>query len=464
MATPYLREIGINTKIVPHGHWSEINNNGQFINRISFIERMGRYLGYTSMKDWYNISKKDTDEFGGSGLLVKYYNGSIIGLIQETYPNYWFIPWKFKNSPQGYWNSIDNAWLWLDVYGEREGLKKVESLYCLRKDDFIKHDGVGLFTKYGCTIIRLLRTIYPNIPWNPFNFPITVMGSLKDVENHYMFFDSLEQKLGITRPEEWYHKLSKNTIIEHKGGAGLLSNYYQNSPIRFLKCMRSTASWKWYKFTQAAHGSWDDKNCVREWFEDMCKHYGFSSMEDVYSVRCSQIIDFYGNGGIDRYQGYINLIVKNIEYPWDKIKFRTFGFSKIATEFMKNLAIAIDTDVQHVKSSEDGEKRIDGTRFHADGFIKEYNHKQNIVIEFHGCYYHGCPQCLPQRDDLQHSKSSSTNEMLYSKTSDRTERIRKIGYNVVEVWECEAERIVNLKDWFDKKIQLCKNESIHPRP
>ena len=457
MATPYLKEIGLTTKIVPSGHWSEKNEYGIYINRVSFVERLGKHLNFNSIEDWYNVSKKDTDAFGGSGLLVKYYNGSMISLIQETYPNHWFIPWKFKNAPQGYWNSVDNAELWLDTYGELEGLKKVDDLYCLQKADFTKHDGVGLFTKYGCNVIRLLHDVYPDIRWNPFNFNVTVMGSLKDVENHRIFFESLEEKLGITSPEEWYDKLSKTTFIEHKGGAGLLSNCYQNSPIRFLKTMYPTFAWKWYKFTQAARGSWDDKACVREWFEDMCKHYGFSCLEDVYSVRCSQIINFYGNGGIDRYQGYINLITENVEHSWDKIKFRTFGFSKVATEFMKNLAVALNTDVQHMKSSEDGEKRIDGTRFHADGFIKEYNGKQNIAIEFHGCYYHGCPSCFPGRDRLQHANSRYTNQILYSKTCDRVERIRSSGYNVIEVWECEAENITCLKSWFNEK---CKNESL----
>lgn len=452
MATPYLKEIGVTKKIVPHGHWSESNRDGQFVNRVSFVERLGRHLGYTLIEDWYQISKKDMEEFGGAGLLVKYYNGSPIALIQDTYPNYWFIPWKFKNAPNGVWNSVDNAELWFDVYAEREGLKSVEDLYCLRKDDFEKHDGVGLFSKYGCTISRLLRTVYPNIRWNPFNFPVTVMGSLKEPENHRMFFDSLEQKLGISTPEEWYDKLSKTTFIEHKGGAGLLSNCYQNSPIRFLRAMYPTFPWKWYKFTQAAHGSWDDTTCVREWFEDMCKHYGFYSMDNVYSVRRSQILDFYGNGGIDRYRGYINLITENIEYPWEKIKFRTFGFSKVATQFMKNLAIALNVYVQHVTSSEEGEKRIDGTRFHVDGFIEKYQNIKNIAIEFHGCYYHGCPSCFPSRDSLQHQNSRYTNEMLYSKTSDRAERIRRSGYNTVDIWECEAERIVNLKEWFDEKV------------
>lgn len=85
--------------------------------------------------------------------------------------------------------------------------------------------------------------------------------------------------------------------------------------------------------------------------------------------------------------------------------------------------------LQHAKNG--GEYRIEGTRYRADG----YDPLSNTVFEFQGCYYHGCERCFPDRSFMTHT--SKTAEELFARTRQREQEIRSLGYNYVEMWQCQ---------------------------
>ena len=57
--------------------------------------------------------------------------------------------------------------------------------------------------------------------------------------------------------------------------------------------------------------------------------------------------------------------------------------------------------------------------------------KNKIAYQFQGCYWHGCRKCHPE------------NEMKYVRTLEQTEQLKEQGYKVVEMWECEWNKIKN---------------------
>ena len=57
--------------------------------------------------------------------------------------------------------------------------------------------------------------------------------------------------------------------------------------------------------------------------------------------------------------------------------------------------------------------------------------KNKIAYQFQGCYWHGCKKCHPE------------NEMKYVRTLEQTEQLKEQGYKVVEMWECEWNKIKN---------------------
>ena len=75
--------------------------------------------------------------------------------------------------------------------------------------------------------------------------------------------------------------------------------------------------------------------------------------------------------------------------------------------------------------------------FKVDGFHPD----SNTVLEFYGCLYHGCPKC--HDPDCKSPVGNETMRELYTKTMDREELLRKEGFEVVSMWECEWRSLVD---------------------
>ena len=99
-------------------------------------------------------------------------------------------------------------------------------------------------------------------------------------------------------------------------------------------------------------------------------------------------------------------------------------------------------DMQHALSMQ-GEKSVLG--YPVDGF----HELTQTVLQFHGCFWHGCPSCFKIRSKTN-SVNGKTFDELYATTLHRTKKLRDSGYHVIEKWECnyseeEKRQAVNLE-------------------
>lgn len=102
-------------------------------------------------------------------------------------------------------------------------------------------------------------------------------------------------------------------------------------------------------------------------------------------------------------------------------------------EWLNKLSKKNNIYIQHYMN--DGEysiKLLNNKITKVDGFCK----KNNTVYEFHGCFWHGCPKCFPNRNDIN-PKSKKIYKNLYENTLLRDDLIRKSGYNLITLWECD---------------------------
>ncbi|KAH7697592.1 hypothetical protein AAVH_35324, partial [Aphelenchoides avenae] len=113
--------------------------------------------------------------------------------------------------------------------------------------------------------------------------------------------------------------------------------------------------------------------------------------------------------------------------------------SVIALKWLKWYAQEKQVFVQH-RDSQGGEKRIDyvcadGTKrsLKLDGFV---DGPQPLALEFHGCAWHGCPQCFPNRQMV--CPNGRTAEMNYAETKAREAIIRQ-HMDLKTVWECDVQ-------------------------
>ena len=86
--------------------------------------------------------------------------------------------------------------------------------------------------------------------------------------------------------------------------------------------------------------------------------------------------------------------------------------------------------IAHAMSGHGGERWIE--KRPVDG----YNDKKKLILQYHGCRWHGCPKCYPERNQIiEHG--GKTVEELYQATKRRTAHLRKVGYKVIECWSCQ---------------------------
>jgi hypothetical protein len=111
--------------------------------------------------------------------------------------------------------------------------------------------------------------------------------------------------------------------------------------------------------------------------------------------------------------------------------------SLVAISWLDYISNSQGLIIQHAKNV--GEYIIPNTRISVDGYCSS----NNTAYEFYGDYWHGNPEMYVSNHHIQ--VCNKTAGELYQKTVDRAEKIRTLGYNLVEIWE---------SDWNKLKKQL----------
>lgn len=103
--------------------------------------------------------------------------------------------------------------------------------------------------------------------------------------------------------------------------------------------------------------------------------------------------------------------------------------STIACQWLSYLAHRDNINIQHGRNK--GEKQIG--QYKVDGF---YEHNgQEIVLEFHGCFWHGCPNCYSKSTINPVVEMSMAD--LYARTLEKKQYLEQEGYTYHSIWECD---------------------------
>jgi len=103
--------------------------------------------------------------------------------------------------------------------------------------------------------------------------------------------------------------------------------------------------------------------------------------------------------------------------------------SRLATRWLSSLNI----DGLQTHESSEGEFKIPGTNWKADGYDK----KTNTIYEFHGSFWHAHPSYRGYKEGEMHPRIKLTWDEIYKNTLERENKIMSLGYNLVVKWEHE---------------------------
>ena len=125
---------------------------------------------------------------------------------------------------------------------------------------------------------------------------------------------------------------------------------------------------------------------------------------------------------------------EKVEAPqtaYEKAFYPKHKASKESIQWLEYVAKHWKIPIYHAMSGHGGERWIE--KRPVDG----YNHEKKLVLQYHGCYWHGCPKCYPDRNKII-ERGDRTREDLFQATKRRTAYLRKEGYRVIECWACEV--------------------------
>jgi len=149
-------------------------------------------------------------------------------------------------------------------------------------------------------------------------------GTWKNKLNHKIFFYYLQRQLEINEKEDWYLHLSL-LQIQKLGGRGMMVEFYNNSPLSFLKEMVPNYLWLPWKFKCVPMGFWKKIESHVWYFEWLCVELNFNVPDSFYSLTLNPILKNYGWGLLQQY--YSNSFESfvfglNPEVKWVEWKFK----------------------------------------------------------------------------------------------------------------------------------------------
>ncbi|XP_055350336.1 uncharacterized protein LOC129596956 [Paramacrobiotus metropolitanus] len=95
-------------------------------------------------------------------------------------------------------------------------------------------------------------------------------------------------------------------------------------------------------------------------------------------------------------------------------------------------------------------------------FVDGYSAATGKVFEFHGCWYHGCPECTTP--DTVHPFRNLPMSKIYEETLQRDTYIRDMGHELFVIWEHEFDdQVKQVPDFADFVDEITVTQPINPR-
>src|SRR5690242_4779254 len=124
----------------------------------------------------------DLIDQGGAYLLLHYYNGSVIRLLQSIYPMY---PWditRFAKVPKHHWENPEHVKHFIQALELKLGIHKPDDWYGITSDTLKRVGGLHLISNVDA-LQRALQVAYPSVEWRPdqLSFRALKSAAIRDI-------------------------------------------------------------------------------------------------------------------------------------------------------------------------------------------------------------------------------------------------------------------------------------------
>ena len=225
--------------------WKFVKKGGRVIkgtwekkeNRIKYIKWLKRELAYKNLSDFYKINYQKFYNNYGFGLTHSFNSKTkerftVLNLLKEAYPNYYWKFWLFAEAPNDVWKNKDNHKVFCDWVLKKEKIDIYKKdIYKLTAEKFKKYKGAANLLYNYDNFFDCLEKLYPEANLNRFNFKRQGRGFWSDKSNHRPALLFIGNKLGFKNKNDWYNL--KHDDFEKVGFFSLIEQY-NSSPARIV--------------------------------------------------------------------------------------------------------------------------------------------------------------------------------------------------------------------------------------
>jgi hypothetical protein len=249
---------------------------------------MEKELHINTQEDWYKVTPQQLKESGVYELLVTQ-NQSVIKMLSSLYPQYKWYSWLFTHIPKPklYWKKQSTQRKYLDWLAEELGIELSYDFYSVSGRTVCKYFGYGIMEANSHSMVRLLKSAYPEYEWCAWLLPNSPKNFWDSKENQREFLDWFCSEHGITAPEEWY--LHSVQDLLQLGAAPLLQRY-NLSLHKMLRAVYPHIQWHSYLFANVPKSHWEDRAMQRSFLDWFAEEQHISETEQWYSVSASMIL------------------------------------------------------------------------------------------------------------------------------------------------------------------------------
>ncbi len=303
-------------------YWRDKRNHLHFFKQV-----VAPQLSIQQPEDWYNVSKADIVNRGGSTLLDNYYGGSLMKALQFVYPNYHWDPTKFtrvNTRKKKLLAEKESQRRVFDRVGKQNAINRNQLGHWLtiEKAEIESHDAQLILDQfYNGSISQAVQSIYPEYDWK------SAMDKKAEEEEQELQTNgnysqrSLDTKANTINQEHLNHLHSISST-----GDNTSSNKNKSSSTRagfqyqreFSKAIqRLYPDYPWF---------WKEVENQRKFFDTLVQHLKLENYSQWYNYERSDISQISGNILLDyHYSGSLfsaleTVYPEHLWHPWEFAK------------------------------------------------------------------------------------------------------------------------------------------------
>lgn len=208
---------------------------------------------------WYSVTVNTVAQAGGAALLRANGN-SLRESLRIAYPEHEWDDDLFLKLPPSYWTDVVKHRALFDTIAERLQIKFLEDWYKVHTRQVLKAGAMSVLPRYyNHSLLKALRTLYPDHEWLEWRFPRVPAGFWDTLVNQRKYMDWVaKERLGFEPTDfpRWY-RVMYDDVAKH-GGYRMLGKFYNYSLLAALRAIYPEHTWEDWRISKVASGFWVD--------------------------------------------------------------------------------------------------------------------------------------------------------------------------------------------------------------